>query len=115
MNLALEMGAYRLKENNDSQLVSNQVSGKYQVKEPKLLKYMQKVHSLSSRFTSFEIEHVPCKQNFKAELLSKLATSKTSCFNRKDIYETLASPIIELGKVYFLGVVLAGCCSYRVT
>lgn len=43
MILALEMGASRLKAKSDSQLVSNQVSGKYQAKESHLIKYMQKV------------------------------------------------------------------------
>lgn len=38
--------------------------------------------------------------------MSKLATSKTSGFNRKVIQETLASPNIEADEVYSLEVVL---------
>lgn len=38
--LTLEMGSTRLKVKSDSQLVANQVSGPYQAKEPKLIKYL---------------------------------------------------------------------------
>lgn len=77
-NLALEMGTSMLKAKSDSQLVANQVLEKFHTKEPQLVRYMQKVRSLSSCFTSFEIEHAPCEQNFRAVLLSKLTTSKTT-------------------------------------
>lgn len=53
------MGAYRLKAESESQLVSNQVFMKYQEKEPQLIKYLWKVQIISSRLTSFEIEHLP--------------------------------------------------------
>lgn len=38
--LALEMGSPRLKAKTDSYLVANQVSGKYQDKEPQLIIYL---------------------------------------------------------------------------
>lgn len=70
---------------------------------------MQKVKKLLSRFTSFEKEYVSREQNFRAYLMSKLATSKTTRFNITNILETLASPIIESGKVYSLKVIHESC------
>lgn len=40
MILALETRASRLKAKGDCQLVANQVFGKYQAKEPQLIKYL---------------------------------------------------------------------------
>ncbi|XP_077249462.1 uncharacterized protein LOC143888970 [Tasmannia lanceolata] len=40
-----------------------------------MIKYLVKVHQLSSRFTSFEVIRVPRTENAKADVLSKLAAS----------------------------------------
>lgn len=82
MIIALKMGATRVKSKSDSQQVANQVSNQYQAKEPQLIKYLQKVQSLSSCSLSFEVEHIPHEQNFRANLLSKLATLKTAVRTR---------------------------------
>lgn len=50
MVLALEMGSSKLKAKSDSQLVVDQVSEQYQAKESQLIKYMQKVRSISSHY-----------------------------------------------------------------
>lgn len=100
------MGAFRLKAKKDSHFIANHVFGKYQEKEPQLIKYLQKVWTLSSCFTSFEIEHVPHERKFIAELLSKLATSKIVDFNRTVIQETLVSSTIDVDEVNSLEVVL---------
>lgn len=42
MNLALELGVKRLKAFSDSQLVTSQVSGEYQAKDPQLTRYLPK-------------------------------------------------------------------------
>ena len=81
MVVALEMGASRLKAKSDYQLVANQVVGEYQAKEPLLIRYILKVQSLSKWFISFKVKYVPGEQNFRADLLSKLATTKTKGYN----------------------------------
>lgn len=58
------------------------------------------VHNLSSCFLSLEVEHISREQNFSADLLSKLATSKVARFNRIVIHETLASPSIKGEETY---------------
>lgn len=67
-----------------------------------MIKYLHKVRNLSPCFLSYEVEHVPHKQNFKKDLLSKIATSKVTGFNRTIIPETFASPYIEGDEAYFL-------------
>lgn len=104
MVLALEMGASKLKAKSDSQLVSNQVVGEHQEKEPQLVKYLHKVRSLSSHFKSFEVKYVSNKQNFRADLLSKLSTTKTARCNRTVLQETLVAPNIKADKIYTLQV-----------
>ena len=46
LKLAVEVRVKHLKVYSDSQLVVNQVKGTYQVKEPSIIKYMQKAKQL---------------------------------------------------------------------
>ena len=46
LKLAIEVRAEHLKVYSDSQLVVNQVKGTYQVKEPSIIKYVQKAKQL---------------------------------------------------------------------
>jgi hypothetical protein len=48
MKLAREMEVADLRVKSASQLVTNQVSGEYQTKDPQLVKYLEKVQSLAS-------------------------------------------------------------------
>lgn len=100
MILVLEMVATILKAKIYSQLVTNQVSGQYQTKEPLMIKYLHKLHNLSSCFLSFKVEHIPHEHNLKAYILSKLATSKVVGFDRTVIQETAASRDTEAEVLY---------------
>jgi ribonuclease HI len=55
MKLAREMEVTNLQAKSDSQLVTNQVSGDYQTKDPQLIKYLEKVQSLAAQFERFEL------------------------------------------------------------
>lgn len=46
MMLAKEMGITELKVKSDSQLVTSQVKGTFQTKEPALIKYLEKIRGL---------------------------------------------------------------------
>jgi ribonuclease HI len=54
MKLAREMEVTDLRAKSDSQLVTNQVSGEYQNKDPQLMKYLGKVNKLRDQFNTFE-------------------------------------------------------------
>ena len=94
MKLAKEMDMTGLKAKSDSQLVTNQVSGEFQAKDPQLVKYLEKVRNLANHFKSFELVYVPREQNAIADLLSKLASTKNLGSNKTFIQETIASPSI---------------------
>jgi ribonuclease HI len=95
MKLAKEMEVRNLQAKSDSQLVTNQVSGDYQTKDPQLIKYLEKVQGLAAQFEHFELIYVPREQNSRADLLSKLASTKKPGNNRTVIQETIAKPSAE--------------------
>jgi ribonuclease HI len=71
-----------LRAKSESQLVTNQVSGEYQTKDPQLMKYLERVNKLKDQFNTFELIFVPREQNSRADLLSKLASTKKPGNNR---------------------------------
>jgi hypothetical protein len=99
MKLAREMEVTDLRAKSDSQLVTNQVSGEYQTKDPQLVKYLEKVQSLALQFKRFELIYVPREQNARADLRSKLASTKKPGNNRTVIQETIAKPSTETAEI----------------
>ncbi|GAU45985.1 hypothetical protein TSUD_401250 [Trifolium subterraneum] len=95
MKLAKEMEVQELKVQSDSQLVANQVSDEFQTKDPQLAKYLEKVKGMSKQFSMFELTYVPRKQNARADLLAKLASTKKPGNHHTVIQETLKSPSIN--------------------
>lgn len=75
---------------SDLQLVTGQILGTFQTKEPHLTRYLCKVNSLVSVFSKFEIEHIPREKNVRANLLSKLASTKKPGGHKTVIQETFA-------------------------
>nr|KYP69397.1 Retrovirus-related Pol polyprotein from transposon 17.6 [Cajanus cajan] len=96
MSLAHEMGVQTLIARSDSQLVTGQVAGMFQTKDPQLARYLEKVREISASFSTFSLSHVPRDQNSRADLLSKLASTKKSGSNRSVIQETLKQPSIHM-------------------
>jgi ribonuclease HI len=95
MKLAKEMEVTDLRAKSDSQLVNNQVSGEYQTKDPQLMKYLERVNKLKGQFNTFELIFVPREQNSRADLLSKLASTKKPGNNRTMIHEVISKPSTE--------------------
>jgi len=92
MLLAKEMGAQSLLAKSDSQLVTGQVTGEYQAKDPQMAAYFRYVEVLKRAFAAFELVHVPREQNARADLLAKLASSGQGGRQRTVIQETLKTP-----------------------
>src|SRR5215469_2033806 len=63
MQTARDIGAQKLKVHTDSQLVCNQVLGKFQVHDETLQCYLQHVKDLASGFAEFDIVHIPRTDN----------------------------------------------------
>nr|KYP41385.1 Retrovirus-related Pol polyprotein from transposon 297 family [Cajanus cajan] len=104
MSLAKEMGATSLSARSDSHLITGQVAGTFQAKDPQLAKYLEKVKLLSENFREFTLNHVPREQNSWVDLLSKLASTKKPGATRSVIQETLTQPSINTpqGSVLFI-------------
>ena len=75
MLLAKEMGSQNLLVKSDSQLITGQVSGEFQAKDPQTATYLRYVKLLKGAFSALELVHVPREQNVRADLLAKLASS----------------------------------------
>ena len=92
MLLAKEMGVKSLVVKSDSLLVTGQVTGEYQAKNPQMVAYLQYVQVLKETFAVFELVHVPREQNARANLIAKLASSGKGGRQRTVIQETLRTP-----------------------
>ncbi|XP_015953826.1 uncharacterized protein LOC127747537 [Arachis duranensis] len=95
LTLAREVGAKALEVNTDSQVVSSQINGSYQTRDPLLQQYLTKVNKLKEGFESITIQHVPRERNDRADLLSKLASTKPGHGNKSLIQEVIRSPSVS--------------------
>ncbi|GAU24659.1 hypothetical protein TSUD_322670 [Trifolium subterraneum] len=96
LRLAEDMGAEEIRISTDSQLVASQVSGEYQTKEERLLEYLNLIRAKLAKFKETEVKQVPREHNARADILSKLAsTRRKKAGNQSLIQETLTKPSIE--------------------
>ncbi|XP_015953524.1 uncharacterized protein LOC107477943 [Arachis duranensis] len=95
LTLAREVGTKALEVNTDSQVVSSQINGSYQARDPLLQQYLTKVNKLKEGFESITIQHVPRERNARADLLSKLASTKPGHGNKSLIQEVVRSPSVS--------------------
>ncbi|XP_072062279.1 uncharacterized protein [Arachis hypogaea] len=94
--LAREVGATRLEICSDSQVVTSQINGTYQARDSLLQKYLEKVKELSKQFEEITVQHVPRERNTRADLLSKLASTKPGMGNRSLIQRLVKEPAVTL-------------------
>jgi len=90
--LAKEMGEKVLMDKSDSLLITGQVIGEFQAKDPQMAACLEYVQELRRSFALFEVVHVPREQNARADLLAKLASSGKGGRQRTVIEETLKTP-----------------------
>ncbi|XP_016192569.1 uncharacterized protein LOC107633457 [Arachis ipaensis] len=77
LRLAHTMGITQLNVKCDSLLVVQQVTVNFQVKDTLLEKYNTIFNNLVNNFQKFHISHTPREQNDRADILSKLATTRS--------------------------------------
>ena len=95
LHLTEDLGAEEIIICTDSQLVALQVRGEYQAKNDNLFEYLTLVKEKMAKFTSVEVKHVPREHNVRADILSKLASTKKKGGNKSVIQEVLPRPSIE--------------------
>ena len=69
---AKRLGASEVLLRSDSQLLINQLTGRYLVKAPHLQPLHRRVRSLMSGFAKVDLEHVPRERNAAADSLANL-------------------------------------------
>lgn len=74
------------------------MAGNFQAKDPHMAKYLDKVREMTANFDDFGLIHVPREQNARANLLSKLASTKRLANHRLVIQENLAAPSVIVEK-----------------
>ncbi|XP_016169624.1 uncharacterized protein LOC107612427 [Arachis ipaensis] len=94
--LAQEFGATRLEVCSDSQVVTVQVNGSYQARDSLLQKYLKRVKELSKQFEEVTVQHVPRERNTRADLLSKLVSTKPRTGNHSLIQGITKEPAVAL-------------------
>jgi len=98
LRIAQDLGAQKVKIFTDSQLVASQVTGDYQVQKEHLQQYVQLVLQKMKEFEIVEVTHVPCEQNARANILSKLACAQSTSGNKTVIQEVLNEPSVQRHK-----------------
>ncbi|GKC92675.1 reverse transcriptase domain-containing protein [Tanacetum coccineum] len=87
--IAEQMGVKNLQANVDSRLVANQVNGTYVAKEADMIRYLEKVKTLTSSFMAFSIRQVPRRENKKADVLIKIASKSFVHLSKQVLVEDL--------------------------
>ena len=67
-----------LKLNSDSKFMIGQMNNEYEAKEDRMKRYLALTNQLISNFDDVKITQVPREENFKADEVAKLASSKTN-------------------------------------
>ena len=98
LRIAKDLGARKIRIFIDSLLVPSQVTGDYQDQEEHLQQYVQLVLVKMKEFEAVEVTHVPRKQNTRADILSKLASTWTVNGNKTVIQEVLNEPSVQRQK-----------------
>nr|XP_025611622.1 uncharacterized protein LOC112704975 [Arachis hypogaea] len=92
--LAKEVRATRVKICSDSQVVTSQINETYQARDSLLQKYLEKVKELIGEFKDISVHHV--LRNTRADLLSKLVSTKPGAGNRSLIQGLIKEPTVTL-------------------
>ncbi|GKE20163.1 reverse transcriptase domain-containing protein [Tanacetum coccineum] len=99
LKIAEQMGVKNLQANVDSWLVANQVNGTYVAKEIDMVRYLEKVKTLTNSFKAFLIKQVPRSENKKADALSKIASTSFAHLSKQVLVEELKEKSISAEEV----------------
>ncbi|GJU94107.1 reverse transcriptase domain-containing protein [Tanacetum coccineum] len=95
LRITEQMGVKNLQANMDSRLVANQVNGTYVAKEVDMIRYLEKVKTLTGSFKAFSIKQIPRSENKKADALSKIASTSFAHLSKQVLVEELKEKFIS--------------------
>ncbi|GJX31826.1 reverse transcriptase domain-containing protein [Tanacetum coccineum] len=93
LRITKQMGVKNLQANAGSRLVANQVNGTYVAKEADMIRYLEKVRTLTSNFKAFSIRQVPRSENKKADALSKIASTSFAHLSKASTRSVMAKAL----------------------
>lgn len=93
--LAREFNVVRVEHHLDSLLVVSQIKELFDAKDSIMEKYLARVRELLKLFENAEVKHVPRSENTRADILSKLASTKSPGNHRSVVQETLSRPSVS--------------------
>ncbi|GKA43145.1 reverse transcriptase domain-containing protein [Tanacetum coccineum] len=99
LKIAEQMGVENLQANVDSRLVANQVNETYVAKETDMIRYLEKVKTLTSSFKAFSIKQVPRNENKKADALSKIASTSFAHLSKQVLVGEIKKKSISAAEV----------------
>lgn len=82
LRLAKELSIKRLAIYSDFKLITNQASGEYMKKHPRMIQYVDKVQELLKAFPTFTIQQVPRAENTHADAMTSLGSTLDTQFRR---------------------------------
>nr|GEW07710.1 reverse transcriptase domain-containing protein [Tanacetum cinerariifolium] len=89
LRIAEQMGLKNLQANVDSRLVANQVNRTYVAKEVYMIRYLEKIRTLTSSFKAFSISQVPKSENKQADALSKIASTSFANLSKQILVDEM--------------------------
>nr|GEW83455.1 reverse transcriptase domain-containing protein [Tanacetum cinerariifolium] len=95
LRMAEQMGVKNLQANVDSRLVANKVNRTYVAKEIDMIRYLEKVRTLTSSLNAFSIRQVPRSENKKFDALSKIASTSFAHLSKQVLVEELKKKSIS--------------------
>ncbi|XP_073030804.1 uncharacterized protein [Primulina eburnea] len=90
-----EIGAARIILYSDSQLITQQIKGAYEVKDDRMLKYLHLIKAQAEVFVDWSIEQIPREENGEADALAKMAASLSEDRTREVLFISLVVLAIE--------------------
>ncbi|GKF17600.1 reverse transcriptase domain-containing protein [Tanacetum coccineum] len=99
LKIAEQIGVENLQENVDLRLVVNKVNGAYVAKETDMIRYLEKVKTLTISFKAFSIKQVLRNENKKADALSKIASTSFAHLSKQVLVEELKEKSISAAEV----------------
>ena len=92
LEAAAELGATHVLLRSDSRLLVEQLSGRFRVKNPTLIRLHGEVRKLMSQFAEVRFEHIPREQNREADRLANRGVDEWLAGPGRDFVRAEPSP-----------------------
>ena len=76
LRMAKEMSLSWVRCFGNSDLVAQQVSGKWDSKDPLMAAYRREVDAIAGHFKGYQVEHVDCRKNEAVDAVSRLGSRR---------------------------------------